>query len=96
MNLQKTWDNGNLDIALEGRLDTATAPELDRELKADLDRVEKLSFDFEKLEYISSAGLRVLLWVCQSMEEKGGMKIRNANSIIREIFDITGLSEMLE
>ena len=89
--------NGNeLRVALDGRLDTLSAPELEEKLDEVLDGVEKLIFDFEKLEYISSAGLRVLAGATDIMEEKSGeMLIANVNSDIRDVFEITGFIDDL-
>ena len=78
-----------------GRLDTTTAPQLENELKAELDRTDKLVLDFEKLEYISSAGLRVLLSAQKVMGKKGGMTIRRVNDVIMEIFEVTGFIDIL-
>ncbi len=88
--------NGNaLTVALEGRLDTMTAPELEETLKEALTGVEALTFDFEKLDYISSAGLRVLLAAQKTMNRQGTMKVTHVNEIISEIFDVTGFSDIL-
>ena len=88
--------NGNaLEIALEGRLDTMTAPELEAELKQSMDGAESLVLDFSKLDYISSAGLRVLLSAHKTMSAKGGMKVTNVNEIVREVFDVTGFADIL-
>ncbi len=88
--------NGNaLTVALEGRLDTMTAPELEETLKEALTGVEALTFDFEKLDYISSAGLRVLLAAQKAMNRQGAMKVTHVNEIISEIFDVTGFSDIL-
>ena len=88
--------NGNaLTVALEGRLDTMTAPELEETLKKALTGVEALTFDFEKLDYISSAGLRVLLAAQKTMNRQGAMKVTHVNEIISEIFDVTGFSDIL-
>jgi len=88
--------NGNaLTVALEGRLDTMTAPELEETLKEALTGVEALTFDFEKLDYISSAGLRVLLAAQKVMNRQGAMKVTHVNEIISEIFDVTGFSDIL-
>ena len=88
--------NGNaLTIALDGRLDTMTAPKLDEALKTALEDVNELTFDFEKLEYISSAGLRVLLSAQKKMQAKGGMKVLHVNEIVMEIFDVTGFCDIL-
>ena len=82
-------------IELDGRLDTITSPELENILKSELDEVSALSFDFSKLEYISSAGLRVLLSTKKKMDQQGSMEIINSNEIVREIFDITGFSDII-
>ena len=82
-------------FTLEGRLDTTTAPQLENELKKSLDGVKKLTFDFKALEYISSAGLRVLLSSQKQMNRQGEMVIKNVNSDIMEIFDVTGFSDIL-
>lgn len=95
LNLEKRLENGNLSIALEGRLDTSTSPELEKELKASLDGVTALTLDFDKLEYISSAGLRVLLTAQKTMNRQGAMKILRVNDTIREIFEVTGFSDIL-
>ncbi|MBQ7518701.1 MAG: STAS domain-containing protein [Clostridia bacterium] len=93
-NTQKHSGNA-LEIALEGRLDTMTAPELEAELKASLDAADSLALDFSKLDYISSAGLRVLLSAHKAMSGKGGMKVKNVNEVVREVFDVTGFADIL-
>ena len=95
MTINKTQDGSNLTIALEGRLDTTTAPQLEEELKASLDNVTDLTLDFQQLEYISSAGLRVILGAQKTMQKKGSMKVLHVNSDIMEVFDITGFSDIL-
>ena len=88
--------NGNeLNLALEGRLDTMTAPTLEDELKNNLPGVESLIFDFEKLDYISSAGLRVLLAAQKIMNKQGTMKVTKVNEIIMEILEVTGFTDIL-
>jgi anti-sigma B factor antagonist len=84
-----------LNVKVEGRLDTATAPELEKELEEVLGEAEELVFDFEGLEYMSSAGLRILLATQKKMSAKGGMKVTNVNDVISEIFEITGFSDIL-
>lgn len=95
MNIQKKQDGTNLTIALEGRLDTTTAPELENEIKASIDGVTALVLDFEKLDYISSAGLRVLLGTQKTMAKQGSLTICNVNDTVKEVFDITGFSDIL-
>lgn len=82
-------------IALTGRLDTTTAPLLEQELQNNLAGVESLIFDLQALEYISSAGLRVLLYAQKVMNRQGSMVVRNANDMIQEVFDITGFADIL-
>ena len=95
MNIIKNTNGSTLNIALEGRLDTITAPDLDKELKESLTGVETLSFDFSKLEYISSAGLRVLLSAQKVMNKQGSMTLSNVNESILEVFEMTGFSDIL-
>lgn len=95
MNINKTLTNSELTVALEGRLDTTTAPQLEAEMKQNLNGVTKLIFDFEKLEYLSSAGLRVLLATQKVMNKQGEMVIHNVNDVISEVFEVTGFSDIL-
>ena len=95
MTIQQIKNEKTLTVALEGRLDTMTAPELEATLKTALEGVEELTFDFEKLDYISSAGLRVLLAAQKTMNRQGSMKVIHANEIILEIFEVTGFSDIL-
>ena len=95
MTIQQIKNEKALTVALEGRLDTMTAPELEAALKTTLEGVEELTFDFEKLDYISSAGLRVLLAAQKTMNRQGSMKIVHVNEIIMEIFEVTGFSDIL-
>ena len=95
MTLNKKQQGSALEIAVEGRLDTMTAPELEAELKKSLDNAESLVLDFSKLDYISSAGLRVLLSAHKVMMNTGGMKIKGVNEIVQEVFDVTGFADIL-
>lgn len=95
MTITKTVNGKELTVALEGRLDTVTAPELEKELKSEMEAADALILDFGKLEYISSAGLRVLLSAHKTMAGKGGLKIVGANEIVREVFDVTGFCDIL-
>ena len=96
MTIEKILNGTELTVALGGRLDTTTAPQLEKELKADVTGVSELTFDFAKLEYISSAGLRVLLSAQKIMNKQGHMVIRNVNDDIMEIFEVTGFSDILD
>ena len=95
MNIEQKKDGKALVLALAGRLDTVTAPELEAVLKDALAGVEELTFDFEKLDYISSAGLRVLLATQKTMNRQGSMKVIHANEMILEIFEVTGFADIL-
>lgn len=95
MQINKIKNENQLTLALEGRLDTTTSPALEEELNNSVDGITELVFDFEKLEYISSAGLRVLLAAQKKMNVQGKMVIKNVCSDIQEIFDITGFSDIL-
>ena len=94
MNITKKMNGSTLEIALEGRLDTMTAPQLEAELAA-LDGAESLVLDCSKLEYISSAGLRVLLSAHRIMNCKGGMKVTHINEIVSEVLEVTGFTDIL-
>jgi len=95
MNIQKTLSGAALTVALEGRLDTTTAPKLEEELRSSVDGITRLVFDVEKLEYISSAGLRVLLAMQKLMNRQGAMLLRNVNEAVMEVFEVTGFSDIL-
>ncbi|MDD6881690.1 MAG: STAS domain-containing protein [Firmicutes bacterium] len=95
MTIDKNIDGTKLEILLEGRLDTATAPLLEAELKESLSGITELVFDFAKLEYISSAGLRILLASQKMMNKQGSMALKNVNEAIEEIFEITGFSDIV-
>lgn len=95
MEIKKNKVDDQLEVAVTGRLDTLTSPELEEAIKPELDSIKKLTFDFSGLEYISSAGLRVLLMAAQSMEDKGEMVVKNANSDIMDIFEVTGFVDIL-
>ncbi len=95
MNINKTQNGSELVIALEGRLDTTTAPQLEAEIKSAIEGINALVFDFEKLDYISSAGLRVLLATQKIMNKQGTMVIRKVNETINEVFEVTGFSDIL-
>ena len=95
MTIQKTLDNAVLTLTLEGRLDATTAPLLSEIVENDLAGVKKLILDFGFLEYVSSAGLRVILKAQKTMNSKGSMKLCNVNESIMEVFEITGFADIL-
>lgn len=95
MNIIKTQEGTTLTVALEGRLDTVTAPQLEGELRSAVNGVKELVFDLEKLDYVSSAGLRVLLSAQKVMNRQGSMVIRHVKPEIMDIFDVTGFVDIL-
>ena len=95
MTITKNQNGSHLDLALEGRLDTTTAPQLEAELKQSANGVTELVMDFSGLEYLSSAGLRVLLSAQKVMNRQGSMVIKNVNETIMEIFEVTGFADIL-
>jgi anti-sigma B factor antagonist len=95
MTIEKIANETELTVNLTGRLDTTTAPQLEAEMQASIPGVEKLVLDFAALEYLSSAGLRVLLAAHKVMSKQGEMVIKNVNETISEIFDVTGFSDVL-
>lgn len=95
LNIKKTVDGSSVTYALEGRLDTFTSKDLDREVNGSLHGVTNLVFDMADLEYISSAGLRVLLSAQKTMYRQGTMTLRNVSDVIMEVFVTTGFSSIL-
>ena len=95
MNIMKNENGSELTLSLEGRLDTTTSPMLEAELKHAISGVTSLIFDFEKLDYISSSGLRVLLSAYKVMNRQGEMRVRHVNQTIMEVFDVTGFVDFL-
>lgn len=95
MEIKKELNGAKLNVALIGRLDTTTAPQLEASLTESYEGINELVIDFEKLEYISSAGLRVLLSAQKTMNKCGTMKIVHVCSDIMEVFEITGFSDIL-
>lgn len=98
LNVSMNDDNGELKVNLEGRLDASVAQSFEKQLEDALEGKKSVTFDFASLEYISSAGLRVILWAQQYMEEKGNnnVVIKNASDLIKEIFDDTGFTDIVE
>ena len=95
MEIIKTAEDKKLAVEVKGRLDTTTAPELEVALKESLEGVEELTLNFAELEYISSAGLRVLLATQKTMQGKGEMIVTGVNDIVMEVFEVTGFCDIL-
>lgn len=95
MTIEKNVNGAELTIILTGRLDTTTSPKLETELRAGLSGISRLILDFAHLEYLSSAGLRVILAAQKVMNRQGSMVIKNVNETVQEVFDITGFSDIL-
>lgn len=95
LNINKTAEDGNLVYALEGRLDTISSPTLENDLRDELADANSLTLDLAKLDYISSAGLRVLLTAWKAMSGRGGMKLTHVNETVLEILEVTGFSDIL-
>lgn len=96
MQINKTQNKTDLTVAIEGRLDTTTAPKLEAELKRSLGGITSLTLDLVALDYLSSAGLRVILSAQKVMNRQGKMVVKNANDTIMEIFEVTGFSDILQ
>ena len=95
LNIEKNREGNTLTVVPEGRVDTTTASQFEQELKASIDGVTELILDFGKLNYISSAGLRVLLTMQKTMSKQGSMKLCNVNETVTEILEVTGFTEIL-
>ena len=95
MTIEKNLNGTELNVKVVGRLDTTTAPDLEKEIMDSVEGVTKLVLDFEALEYLSSAGLRVLLQAQKTMNKQGEMVVRNVNETIAEIFEVTGFADVL-
>ncbi|MBQ5406437.1 MAG: STAS domain-containing protein [Oscillospiraceae bacterium] len=95
LDIKMNQEGGKLTVALDGRLDTSTSPNLEEALKGAIAGVTELVLDFSGLEYISSAGLRVLLGAQKIMNRQGSMKLCGVNDVIREILDVTGFCDIL-
>ena len=95
MTIEKKINGEALTLIVSGRLDTQTAPELEKELDEALADIKELTFDMTDLEYVSSAGLRVILKAQKAMNAKGSMKLTGVNDSIMEVFDITGFLDIL-
>lgn len=95
MNIKVEYNLNSANVKLEGRLDTNTAPNFEEEIMKVIDKIEELVLDFEGLEYVSSAGLRVILKTQKAVKTKGSMKIVNVNEMVMEVFEITGFVDIL-
>jgi anti-sigma B factor antagonist len=95
MEIRKVKEGSKLTVEVEGRLDTATAPQLEQALEGAYEGITELVFDFEKLAYISSTGLRILLLAEKTMKKQGSMVVRNVNEVIMDVFDATGFVDIL-
>jgi len=95
MNITENKNGNQLSLSLEGRLDTTTAPELEKVIKSSLDGVTELTIDMSSLDYLSSAGLRILLGAQKTMNKQGSMKVTHVNETIMEIFEVTGFVDIL-
>ncbi len=95
MNVKKTKEASKLVIALEGKFDAISAPQFEEEISNDLNSITELYIDMQAVEYISSAGLRTLLYLQQTMQEKGRMVIRNVPEIVSSVFEVTGFDEII-
>lgn len=96
MEIFKMAEGKTMIIKVSGRIDTTTAPELDKTIKNSIENTSELILDFENLDYISSAGLRVILSAQKTMNQQGGkMKVTNVNEIVAEVFEITGFADIL-
>ncbi len=95
MEIIKTAEDSKLTVAVKGRLDTTTAPELEEALQAEMEGLKELELDFSELEYISSAGLRVLLATQKKLQGQGTMTVTGVNDIVMEVFEVTGICDIL-
>jgi len=95
MKIERSFKEGTLKLTISGRIDSVTSPEFEEQIKKDLYQTITLILDFKHVEYISSAGLRVMLMTCKVMRNQGEMKVINIPSNVKEVFDMTGLSEFL-
>ncbi|MBQ2049378.1 MAG: STAS domain-containing protein [Spirochaetales bacterium] len=95
LNIDKKVDGKNIELVLSGRIDTTTAPELDKAIQEIIGDAQNLVFNFADIDYISSAGLRVLLTSQKAMNKQGSMKVIHVNESVMEIFEVTGFSEIL-
>ncbi|MBR3363387.1 MAG: STAS domain-containing protein [Solobacterium sp.] len=95
MNIEFTRDGSTLTAVITGRIDTNSAPETEEKIMSEIKDADKLVLDFAHVDYISSAGLRVLLLLHKTMQPKGGMKVIHINETVQEVLDITGFADIL-
>ena len=95
MDINKTQNDSELIVAVSGNLDTQTAPDLQAELKNSLDGITSLILDFSNLDYISSAGLRVVRGASKTMRKQGDMVVSGCNDEVKEVFEITGFADVI-
>ena len=97
MTIEKTLEDKVLTMKVEGRIDTTTAPEFEKEIRDSMDEIDELDLDLGGLEYISSAGLRVLLSIYKTLinEKQGKLQISNVNETVMEVFEVTGFDDIL-
>lgn len=96
MTITKTQEGTKLTVAIEGRLNTITAPELEKEFETCLDGITSLIIDAQKLEYISSAGLRAIFGAAEVMRENGEMCVINSNDDVKNVFEVTGFVDIID
>ena len=95
MDIRKEWNDSVLTVYLAGKLDTNTAPQTEKELEPDITAARQIVLDIGKVQYVSSAGLRLILKLHKGMKEKEGMTVRNVNESVTEVFDLTGFSDIM-
>ena len=95
MTIQKTIEGSAMTLGIEGRLETTTAPSLEEVIRNELEGITEITFDFSQLEYISSAGLRVILAAQKIMNNQGSMRVTGANDIVMEVFELTGFADII-
>ena len=96
MNITKKTEGKTLYVTLEGRLDTNSAPELEAAMNPELDSADNVVFDMKKLDYVTSAGLRIVLNAKKSVNGRGEVMLRNVSPVIKEVFEITGFAAFLK
>lgn len=95
MKIEKTQLGDRLEVAVNGKLDAVSAPQFEEEVASSLDGITELDIDIAEVDYLSSAGLRALLYLQQLMSEQGQLIIRNVPPIVQDIFELTGFTEIV-